>query len=159
MRTTSAVLVSAALLAAGFVPTASAADETPPVSIQLTPGKGMWENSYSGWWEARSISSFTARFTDTGSDNLRGLTVFISVPGEYELYSYSGDRWDCWDTEGGYDCHIDDLVVPGEAWPELTVTGYVRDHMNQPDSIDVYATTGAYGWAHAGFPFKTNTST
>ncbi|TWP45191.1 hypothetical protein FKR81_39605 [Lentzea tibetensis] len=166
MKTTSAVLAAAACLAVAVLP-ASAAErpsfaesgERPPVSIELTPGKGVAINKTYGYWEARSSAEFSVKVTDKGDGDLDEMDAYVFVPAEVEVTGFSGEGWDCWDVEGGIECHTGHLVVPGEAWPTLTVRNQVHSHMNEPGAIEVWVTTGRYGWAGERVPFKTNTST
>ena len=142
---TTALAVGAAFL---VVPTASA-DESNGIDVVLTPGTGI-SSSDSGWRGlARRSMRFTVDVTDIGDQDDDGLSVFVSVP---FTVRGSGDRWDCSAVEGGLQCEIDDLVVPGETWPTLTLDGsttigYLRD------SVDVYAES-TNGDAHAGVPFR-----
>jgi hypothetical protein len=143
---TTALAVGAAFL---VVPAANA-DESNGIDVVLTPKNGI-SSSDTGWrgFQRRSMR-FTIDVTDIGDLNDDGLSVFVSVP--YGIGAFSGDRWDCWDVEGGLRCEIGDLVVPGESWPTLTIDGgtsegYVRD------SVDVYAES-THGDAHAGVPFR-----
>ncbi|MET8764553.1 hypothetical protein [Lentzea sp. NPDC004782] len=95
------------------------------------------------------------REPDVGEENEQGVTVFLSVPGRLDVRSW-GDGWSCEDTEGGIDCHHGDLVVPGEAWPELFFRATPEDYIR--DAIDVYATTGDYDAAHEGVHYLNDTS-
>ncbi|WP_285745565.1 hypothetical protein [Lentzea sp. NBRC 105346] len=148
-----AVLVAGAF-AVAVAPTASAA-ETAPIDIRMTKGDGVYGSEYH--WQSRGTFDFTVTLTDTGAGNLYGTTVFVSVPEGADVTGWAGERWDCEHTGGGIDCTNPDLVVPGEAWPELTVqlrpTEYFPD-----ETLDVYATSGGYGAAHEGVAYYYDTS-
>jgi hypothetical protein len=138
-----AVAVGAALVVA---PTASA-DESNGLDVALVRGasiatrNGVWIGLFNRTF------SFHVDVTDVGDQDDDGLSVFVSVP--FTISGYQGDRWECWDVEGGARCEISDVVVPGETWPRLTIEGSGR-HID--DTIDVYASS-RLGDAHAGVPF------
>lgn len=156
-RTVAASVCAAAALSLAVAPSASAAGEPAPVSIDINPGHAMYWNSR-GWWEVKaSFGRFSVDITDIGGEDLDETTIFVSIPPEIDISRYEGDGWNCWDVDGGVECHNGHVVVPGEAWPRLDL-GFDVDHMTSPDSIDVYATTGDFGPAHEGIPFKTDTS-
>ncbi|TWP45189.1 hypothetical protein FKR81_39595 [Lentzea tibetensis] len=156
MFKTAAAVCAAAALSLAASPLAHASDEPSPVSIDLDRGMGMGVDR-EGTWTANTFGYFTVDLSDAADENLDEVSVFVSVPDAVEVADYSGDDWDCWDVDGGIECHNPQLMVPGEAWPTLTVHLYVHDHMDDVGSIDVYATTGDFGPAHEGVPFQTNT--
>lgn len=140
-----AVLVGASVLAAP----AASADESNGLAVELVPGTYIKVSR--GEWFAppnRFPYSFHINVTDVGELDDDGLRVFVSVP--FSITGFEGERWDCWDVEGGAECEIGDWVVPGETWPTLTIFGSGHGF---DDSIDVYATS-TNGDAHAGVPFS-----
>lgn len=149
----------AGLVAFAGAPAAHAA-ETAPIDIRMTLDKAqdVWESVREDgtYWSSRGSFDFSVLLTDIGEENEQGATVFLSVPDELDVQSW-GDGWSCEDTEGGIDCHHPDLVVPGEAWPELYFRAnsavYVRD------TIDVYASTGDYAPSHEGVHYYKDIST
>jgi hypothetical protein len=138
---------------------AANAAETAPIDIRMTLDKTggifeyVWEDGVH--WNGRGAFTFSVLLTDVGSANEQGVTMFLSVPDGLDVQSW-GDGWSCEDAEGGIDCHHGDLVVPGEAWPELHFRGSPDDYML--DTIDVYATTGDYSPSHEGVHYFNDTS-
>jgi hypothetical protein len=139
-----AVVVGASVL---LTPAASA-DESNGLEVELVPGQFI--SARNGVWTGVSIRTyrFHINVTDVGELDDDGLHLFVSVP--FSVRGYEGDRWDCWDVDGGAECEIADVVVPGETWPTLTILGS-GTHID--DTIDVYATS-TQGDAHAGVPFQ-----
>ncbi|NKE61905.1 hypothetical protein FXN61_36160 [Lentzea sp. PSKA42] len=151
----------AGLVAFSGASTASAAEgETAPIDIRMTLHESSMIHEYPGedgpLWSGRGMFDFSVLLTDVGEGNEQGVTVFLSVPDTLDVRSW-GDGWSCEDTEGGIDCYHPDLVVPGEAWPELHFRGFPSNHVQ--DTIDVYATTGDYAPAHEGVHYFNDTST
>ncbi|SES41927.1 hypothetical protein [Lentzea albida] len=152
--------VAAVVACAGGSAANAAEGEPAPIDIRMSvDGSQGVAHVFEGrtYWVSRTAFDFTVLLTDVGDEDEQGVTVFLSVPDELDVQSW-GDGWTCEDTEGGIDCHHPDLVVPGEAWPEL----YSRADPNQQyivDSIDVYATTGDYEASHEGVHYKNDTST
>jgi hypothetical protein len=150
----------AGLVAFSGASTANAAvGETAPIDIRMTLEESRWIFMHDGpngqSWEGRGPFDFSVLLTDVGEGNQQGVTVFLSVPDVLDVQSW-GDGWTCEDTEGGIDCHHPDLVVPGEAWPELHFRGIPSDYVR--DTIDVYATTGDYEPSHEGVRYFNDTS-
>jgi hypothetical protein len=138
----------------------AAEGETAPIDIRMAlDGSALVqyvEDNGTTHWMGRGTFDFSVLLTDVGEGNEQGVTVFLSVPDELDVQSW-GDGWSCEDTEGGLDCHHADLVVPGEAWPELHFRGLPYENYIL-DSIDVYATTGDYEASHEGVRYKNDTS-
>ncbi|PRY41776.1 hypothetical protein CLV43_105535 [Umezawaea tangerina] len=129
--------------------------QTGPVRVTLKPLSGVvvTPNRY---WYIRGEFRFTVKATDVGTEDDQNLFVFVSIPDEIRMTTFSGNRWRCESVVGGLDCSNPDLVVPGESWPALTITtrgtGYVQD------TLDVYAIANGDDWAHVGVPFVYDTS-
>ncbi|TWP45190.1 hypothetical protein FKR81_39600 [Lentzea tibetensis] len=151
-KVVAAVCAAAALSLA--VSPAAQASEPSPVAIQLTPRDGLRVDEDGTWIADQDDFYFRVSTSDAGDENLDELTLFVSIPDEIELFTISAE-WECWDVDGGVECHNPRLMVPGESWPDLLIYARVHDEMDAPDSIDVYATTGEYGPAHEGVPFQT----
>ncbi|WNV88354.1 hypothetical protein [Umezawaea sp. Da 62-37] len=136
---------------------AAAADSgrSAPVRVDIEPGRGIVVTP-DDYWYIRGTFSFTVSVTDVGEDNDENLFAFVSVPDEIRMVGYEGERWECAAVEGGVDCSNPDLVVPGEAWPLLTITatgtGYVQD------TLDVHAIADSDEWTQTGTPFVYDTS-
>jgi hypothetical protein len=149
----------AGLVAFAGAPAAHAA-ETAPIDIRMTleeaddVRESVEEDGVH--WGGRGSFTFSVLLTDVGPGNEQGVTVFLSVPDGVDVQSW-GDGWSCEDTEGGVDCYHGDLVVPGEAWPELNFRAIPYLHLQ--DTIDVYASTGDYAPSHEGVHYFSNTST
>src|SRR5882672_9905465 len=138
-------------------PPAAGHDDTgDPLAIDVEAGPGIWAKP-TGEWESRTSFSFVVTVTDSGSGNDEDLSVFVSVPDQTKIRQTSGDRWTCQDVDGGVRCTNPDLVVPGEAWPALTVQGWVLSD-NHDDSLDVYATGTAGKEVHWSVPWTLDTS-
>ncbi|WP_285745567.1 hypothetical protein [Lentzea sp. NBRC 105346] len=149
--------MAAATFAAGCS-SGSSADVPAPVDIQMTPSSGVRVSESNGdtHWSAHGAFDFTVRVTDKDDENAHGLTVFVSLPHGNEVTGSGGDHWTCKDVDGGIDCHIDDMVVPGEAWPVLNVS--VRpERYSANETIDVHAKTGGFGAAHEGVHYHLDT--
>ncbi|MDX8143017.1 hypothetical protein SK854_12895 [Lentzea sp. BCCO 10_0061] len=138
----------------------AAAGEAAPIDIRMTLDQTVDTrqsvDANGTHWQSRGPFDFSVRLTDVGEANEQGVTVFLSVPDALDVQSW-GDGWSCEDTEGGVDCHHADLVVPGEAWPELYFRAQPTEYVF--DTIDVYATTGDYEATHEGVSYYLNAST
>lgn len=149
----------AGVVAFSVAPVANAA-ETAPIDIRMTLDETSMIREYVAedgtHWAGRGLFDFSVLLTDIGGENEQGVSVFLSVPDTLDVRS-QGDGWSCEDTEGGIDCYHPDLVVPGEAWPELHFRAWPNDYIR--DTIDVYATTGDYDPAHEGVHYFNDTST
>jgi hypothetical protein len=149
----------AGVVAFSVAPVANAA-ETAPIDIRMTldtPGMREYVDEDGTHWEGRGLFDFSVLLTDVGSENEEGVTMFLSVPPPPMDVQAWGDGWSCEDTEGGIACYHPDLVVPGEAWPELHFRAWPNDYIR--DTIDVYATTGDYDPSHEGVHYFNDTST
>ncbi|PRY37804.1 hypothetical protein [Umezawaea tangerina] len=137
------------------LPASADTAQSGPVRVDIAPGKGIVVTP-DDYWYVRGTFSFTASVTDVGEADDENLFVFVSVPDVIRMTGYQGDRWRCESVEGGVDCTNPDLVVPGEAWPLLTITatgaGYVQD------TLDVHAVADSAEWTQTGTPFVYDTS-
>ncbi|MFD4672164.1 hypothetical protein ACFWNN_20695 [Lentzea sp. NPDC058450] len=135
------------------------AAEPAPIDIRMILGDSPMAYEYvdvgGTHWTSRRGFDFSVRLTDIGDENEQGVTVFLSVPDELDVQA-RGDGWTCGDTEGGIDCRHSDLVVPGEAWPDLHFRAQPLDYVR--DTIDVYATTGDYAASHEGVTYHLDAS-
>jgi len=131
------------------------ATEGGTLGVALTPGRGILASP--NFWYIHGTFKFSVEVTDIGGDDDENLFVFISIPDEIDVTLYSGTRWYCEDVDGGVDCMNPDYVVPGEAWPLLTITA--RGSTRVSDTLDVYAIADSDDEAHVGVPFLYDTST
>jgi hypothetical protein len=138
-------------------PAATAVAGADPIAIEVERGDGVIVRNHDGAWVSRTQFTFAMTFTDVDVDNDEGLSVFISIPEEADVRGYDGERWDCWDVDGGLECANPDLVVPGEAWPTLGLRGQVLN-ARYGDTLDVYATGQDQREAHWGVRWDLDTS-
>lgn len=130
---------------------AASADESNGLAIELVDGVGIHVDPLNSEWYSpwNRPFDFHINVTDTSEFDDTDLTLFVSVP--FEVVGYEGEGWACRDVDGGVECAIPDLVVPGETWPTLTIEGQSGDRID--DSIDVYASS-RLGDAHGSVPFN-----
>jgi hypothetical protein len=126
------------------------------IDIDVEPGPGIWAKP-TGGWESRTSFSFAVTITDTGDANQQPLSVFVSVPDQAQIRQTSGDRWTCANVDGGARCTNPDLVIPDEAWPTLTIQGWVLSD-SRDDTLDIYADSPGAPQAHWGTPWTLDTS-
>ncbi|MFD1148267.1 hypothetical protein [Saccharothrix hoggarensis] len=147
----------AGLVALGGASVANATETAPvandaavaPIDIRMSPLTGLPGSTEYYWTSYGEKFQFEVLLTHVGEERERGVTVFLSVPEALDVQSW-GDRWSCEDTVGGIDCHHPDLVVPDEAWPVLYFEADPDYYAYIEDTIDVYATTADYEFAHEG---------
>nr|WP_042186362.1 hypothetical protein [Kibdelosporangium sp. MJ126-NF4]CEL17231.1 hypothetical protein [Kibdelosporangium sp. MJ126-NF4]CTQ91539.1 hypothetical protein [Kibdelosporangium sp. MJ126-NF4] len=147
-----AVAATAALgITLTIAPSASAAQDEPlelwfePVAAIVVEDDGLWRGSpFSG-------NSFEVHARDNTEYTEDGVHLFLSLPPQLHVSGYDGDRWNCWDVDGGIECTNPDTVVPEEEWPVLTVRFNGNDWIT--DSLDVYGHNDTLGDAHFGVPF------
>ena len=143
---TAAAIAGATLLVA---PPASAGDGA-MIEAELSPWDNVQQVSPTRWYVGQSEDfTFTVDVTNDSVHGQDALTVFVSVP--FEVTGYEGDRWNCWDVDGGVQCANPDVTVPREDWPTLFVHGRTTE-VDIRDSIDVYATSNV-GADHSGMEF------
>ncbi|MFD1148269.1 hypothetical protein [Saccharothrix hoggarensis] len=120
----------------------------------MTPAGGLIRGTEYDW-ATRGMFEFDVLLTHIGDEYEHGVTMFLSMPERIDVVSW-GDGWSCEDTIGGIDCYHPELVVPDEAWPVLHFKAYPEAHIR--DTIDVYATTADFEFAHEGVNYFNDTS-
>jgi hypothetical protein len=138
---------------------ATAANATPSyqAQVELTPGHGI-PVLEGGSWYVHGPFNFTVKAKAGSAGNEQGY-FFVSLPNEFHLTSFSGDGWYCDDdstTDFEFDCLNETAVGPGQSWPEITVE--VAATTTVTDTLDVYLQGEDTEEAHAGVPFKYDTS-
>jgi hypothetical protein len=126
-----------------------------PLAVRLEAGHGIHVLP-DGTWVGNpylDYNDFTVRAEDLGKETDEGLFHFVSLPtDQIEVIGYEGDRWECWDVDGGIDCTNPDTVVLGEQWPSLTVQ-YRSLGKEVQDTLDVYGENETLGKDHFGVAY------